>query len=78
MHRVWYGGSTEDQGRNSEVWVGFILMCICLSSLIVGGFLPPLKLHSSREFHPFPVACNLDSRTDILLEGVGAILRIVG
>lgn len=38
----------------------------------------PLELHSRRELYPFAVAGDLDSRTGTLLEGIDAILGIVG
>lgn len=38
----------------------------------------PLELHSRRELYPFAVAGNLDSRAGTLLEGIDAILGIIG
>ena len=38
----------------------------------------PLELHSRRQLYPFAVSGNLDSRAGTLLEGIDAILGIVG
>lgn len=41
-------------------------------------FLLPLELHGRRQFHPLSVSGNLYGRTTILLEGIDAVLGVVG